>query len=165
MLFFNNALYSSEDDHDHIETSHDQHDQHEQHEQHDEHEEEGHDDHESSKAIGLGKAIEEVSEAQGFRLSKDSLKVLDIGLMDVSGNRLKIKRDVLVVTRKDKGIYRFRDGFFKFLIASNIVSDGQDVSITVDDIKVGDQIATSKLDLIKVCDIYSTDSAEYGHSH
>lgn len=163
------SLYSTDDDHhDHDEdkVSHEQHEDHENHDDHAEHEiEDHHDDHEVSKAIGLGKAIEEVSEIEGFRLSKDSFKLLEIGLMEVSRIPLRIDRDALVATRKEKGVYRFRNGFFKFLIAKKIVTDGQEVLITVDDIKIGDQIAITKLDLIKVCDIYSTDTAEYGHSH
>ncbi|MFX3675523.1 MAG: hypothetical protein ACN6I6_00660 [bacterium] len=156
----------------------DEHEEHDEHTEHSEHKEAGehaghddlddhgeHDDHGSSKAIGHGKAIEEVSDILGFKLSKDSLALLEISFTDISSRRIVIDRNSLVVNRDVKGVYRFRNGFFKFINAHNIKTVDQKVMLDVDEFEKGDQIATSKLDLIKVCDIYSTDTAEYGHAH
>lgn len=131
-------------------------------------EEHGHDEHEehgSSKAIGEGKAIVEVSEENGFKLSDESISFLNIKFEKINGRRFLIKREALAVNRKQKGIYRYRDGFFKFLEVAEIEYSKLGLYVTVSDIKAGDEVAVDHLDLIKVCDIYSTDTAEYGHSH
>lgn len=135
---------------------------------HDEHKEEHegeHEEHDSSKAIGEGKAIAEVSEQNGFKLSGESISFLNIKFKKVNGRRFLIKREALAVNRKEKGVYRYRDGFFKFLEATQIEHSKLGLYVTVADIKAGDEVAVDHLDLIKVCDIYSTDTAEYGHGH
>lgn len=136
---------------------------------HDDHgeEEKGHDshDHGSSKAIGATKAITEVDEEKGFKLSPEAIKTMDIKLTTVNGESFTINKSTLVTSKNIKGVYRFRGGYFKFLQASSVKEVNNKYKLQVKGVSFGDQIVTNGLGLLRVSDIYSTDKSEYGHSH
>lgn len=148
---------------------HDDHDDHaekEDHEDHDDHaEDEGHDDHGGGKAIGKGKAITEIDETKGFKLSKEAIKTLKLKLNTVDGDQFKISKDTLVLSKDNKGVYRFRGGFFKFLPAKIVKENKDEYLVKVDGVDFGDQIVVNGVGLLKVADIYSKDKSEYGHAH
>jgi hypothetical protein len=179
--------HSEDDGHDHNKKkkgnkdSHDDHDKHghkghkeddghghEKHKKDDGHDHGAHDDHSGhggGKAIGKGKAIVEVDEKKGFRLSKEAIKTLKLKLTTVDGSSFKISKKTLVASKNKKGIYRFRAGYFKFLSAKIIkeLSDGYNVEVK--GVDFGDQIVVDGVGLLRVTDVYSTDKSEYGHSH
>ncbi len=147
---------------------HEDHDGHDEGGEHGDEDDDGHDDHEghgSSKAIGEGKAIAEVNEEQGFKLSPEAIKSLSIKLQNASGNKFEIKKSTLVSSKNLKGIYRFRGGFFKLLPATILKESPTSYSVQVQGIDFGDQIVVDGLGLLRVADVYSTDTSEYGHSH
>ena len=139
--------------------SHDSHSQHEEHEEHDDH---GHGD---SKAIGQGKAIENVDEVQGFKLSKEAVSTLKLALKSMSTNTLSIGKNSIVISKSNKGIYRYRSGFFKFIPVQIIKELENGYLIKVETFEFGDQMVVQGVDLLRVSDVYSTDKSEYGHSH
>ena len=163
--------------HGHEKESHDEHEEKghddEGHGGHDEHEEGegghaghgGHEGHGSSKAIGKGKAIEEVDETKGFRLSEEAKETIGVKLREPSESPLVIPKDALVVSLDKRGIYRYRNGFFKMLPVKIEGEDKKTFTVAVNGLKGGDKIAVGGVGLLRVTDIYSTDTAEYGHSH
>lgn len=150
----------AQEDHDHQQEHHEEH-----HDEHDEHED--HEDHEhgGGKAIGDGKAIELVDEIKGFKLSKDAVKTLEIKLESINSGEFEIEKTVLVTSKGLKGIYRYRDGYFKFHSVESIKEIKGKYLIKLKDYKFGDQIVTNGIGLLRVADVYSTDKSEYGHSH
>tara|TARA_Y100000768_G_C23916613_1_gene652674 strand:- start:52 stop:819 length:768 start_codon:yes stop_codon:yes gene_type:complete len=170
-------------DHDHKKESHREHDHgdhndddhkkesHKGHE-HDEqagHSEEGKEGHEhehgNSKSIGPGKAIEIVDETKGFVLSQEAIKTLSLKSIQVNSKSMVIPKEALVVSLNKKGIYRQRGKYYKFLDVE-IRSEGQDTyTVFSSDINSKDLIVTEGVGLLRVADIYSTDTSEYGHSH
>jgi hypothetical protein len=143
---------------------HDEHDDHKEHDEHKDHEEEGH-NHGGGKSIGKGKAIEEVDEIKGFKLSKEAIKTLSIKLTTVNESIFNISKKTLVASKNKKGVYRFRAGFFKFLPAKILKEEKEGYRIEVKGIAFGDQIVVEGIGLLRVTDVYSTDKSEYGHSH
>ncbi|OUR95445.1 hypothetical protein A9Q84_16565 [Halobacteriovorax marinus] len=181
-MIFTFSSFAAEDGHDHdhehsspdgipmerrVEAKKHDHDSldHEEHGKHDEHE--GHDDHGhgGGKAIGVGKAIIEVDEVKGFKLSPEAIKSLSIKLSKLDKLELKIKKSTLVTSKNVKGIYLFRAGFFKLLHVEIIKELRNDYIVKVSSILAGDQIVVGGVGLLRVTDVYSTDKSEYGHSH
>ena len=164
--------HGDHDGHDHKEgESKEEHSKHDGHDHGDEHKHgEGHDDHSShghggGKAVGKNKAITEVDEKKGFKLSKEAIKTLKLKLQTVDGESFKISKKTLVAFKKSKGVYRFRAGFFKLLPASINKEHSDGYMITAKGVDFGDQIVVDGVSLLRVADVYSTDKSEYGHSH
>lgn len=160
------------DDHDHDKKAHS--DEEKGHKGHDDLEDDGgHDDHSGhgghdehgSKAVGKGKAIEVVDEKKGFKLSPEAIKTLKLKLQNVDSNEFLIEKSTLVVSKDLKGLYRFRGGYFKFYpVELKKEIDGKYL-VKVPGVEFGDQIVVKGTGLLRVADVYSTDTAEYGHSH
>lgn len=138
-------------------------DKHNKHNKHNEHNE--HNDHGSSKAIGPGKAITAVDEALGFKLSAEAFKTLGINLEKIPSGRIKVDKTALVRSKSTCGLYRYRDGFFKFVPVQIEQSLSSHYIISTKELRQGDQIAVSSVGLLLVTEVYSTDESEYGHSH
>jgi len=132
---------------------------------HSDHKEEGHDDHGGGKAIGKGKAVEEVDEVKGLKLSKEAIKTLKLKLLNVDGDEFTIEKTTLVTSRESKGVYRFRGGFFKLLPVETIKEVNGKYLVKVKGVDFGDQIVINGTGLLRIADVYSTDSAEYSHAH
>ena len=153
--------HEGEDHHD--EESHEGHDHEKgEHKDHDDHE--GH-DHGGGKSIGKGKAIELVDEEKGFKLSKEAIKTLKLKLKTVDGDTFEVSKQTLVASKGDKGVYRFRAGFFKLLNAKILKEKSSGYQVKVKGVDFGDQIVINGVGLLRTTDVYSTDKSEYGHSH
>lgn len=172
IIFNTSFLYASEtDDHNHKDNNHSA--SHEKHSDHNEHKEENHEEHDGhddnghggGKAIGKGKAIEDVDEKRGFKLSKESIKTLKLKLQTVDSDEFEISKETLVTSKSLKGIYRFKGGYFKFLPLKLIKEVNGKYLVKVKGVDFGDQIVTNGVGLLRVTDVYSTDKSEYGHSH
>jgi hypothetical protein len=158
------SSHSDDDGHNHKKKKHDHSKGHDDHsEDHDNHE--GHDGHGGGKAIGKGKAIEAVDKVKGFKLSREAIKTLKLKLQTVDGDEFTIQKTTLVASKGSKGLYRFREGFFKFLPVKIIKEVSNKYLVKVKGVDFGDQIVTNGVGLLRVSDVYSTDKSEYGHSH
>ena len=167
--------HKKDDKHEHTEGDVHDHDEHEKDDKHkshkdkdDKHNHGSHDDHGDEgggKAIGKGKAIEEVDEVKGFRLSKEAIKTLKLKLTTVDGSSFKVEKNTLITSKDKKGVYRFRANFFKFLTARIIKEQSDGYMIEVEGVEFGDQIVVDGVGLLRVADVYSTDESEYGHAH
>ncbi|WP_127717045.1 hypothetical protein [Halobacteriovorax sp. HLS] len=157
--------HAGHDDHGHKAHNEDDGHEHNKHKEEDGHDHGSHEGHGGGKAIGKGKAIEEVDEIKGFKLSREAIKTLELKLNTVDGSTFKISKKTLVASKNKKGVYRFRAGFFKFMPAeiTKELSDGY--LVEVKGVDFGDQIVVNGVGLLRVTDVYSTDKSEYGHSH
>jgi len=147
---------------------HSGHDDHKGHDDHGGEDDHGHGHgHGGGKAIGAGKAIVKVDEKLGFKLSSIAIQNLKLELKSVSGKKLTVASSTVVKSKNLVGVYRFKDGFFKFLNAKVIKNNkkSKTMVISVKDLNFGDQIVTKGVSLLRVSDVYSTDKSEYGHSH
>lgn len=166
---FSEESHKENNEHKHVEkekaghASHKDHDESE--EGHGDHKEEGHGDHGGGKAIGKGKAVEEVDEVKGLKLSKEAIKTLKLKLLNVDGDEFTIEKTTLVTSRESKGVYRFRGGFFKLLPVETIKEVNGKYLVKVKGVDFGDQIVINGTGLLRIADVYSTDSAEYSHAH
>lgn len=136
----------------------------EKHGHHDNLEEEGHGHHGGGKAIGQGKAILEVDEHKGFKLSPEAIKTLGIQF-SASSSKLTIKSSTLVSAKGEKGVYIYRSNFFKLITIKITKQIDDGYIIELGEFKDGDQIVVGGVGLLRVSDIYSTDKSEYGHGH
>jgi len=107
----------------------------------------------------------EVDEKKGFKLSKEAIKTLKLKLQNVDGDQFFISKATLVASKDLKGVYRFRAGFFKLLPAKILKEKKDGYEVKVGGVDFGDQIVVNGVGLLRVSDVYSTDKAEYGHSH
>lgn len=121
------------------------------------------DHHHAGKNFGEGKAITEVSDENGFKLSKESISTLGIKFRKIDSDKFEIDKDTLITSKDFKGVYRFKDHFFK-LIPVVIESENSGIYwVHSDQIQQGDKIVVKSAGLLRVADIFSTDKAEYGH--
>lgn len=167
--------HSSEDDHDHDhdkkkekkeDEDHDHGDEHGDDDGHAHSEGEGdHDDHGSSKAVGEGKAITEVDEKKGFSMSEEALNFMGVEFKNAISSNFEIPANALVVNRNETGFYRLRKGFLNFVHVKDVLRRGDTIEINDSGWKFGDRIVISKVDLIRVSDVYSKDKSNYGHAH
>ncbi len=110
------------------------------------------DHHGKSHRFGPHKAIVDVDDKKGFKLSKESEKLLNIKTQKVDSDDFKIPSTAIVYVKEKKGYYQLKDGYFKFREMDKKPS-------------LGDAIVTQGKELIAISDIFSTDKSEYGHSH
>lgn len=116
---------------------------------------------EIAKAIGEGKAILKVSEAEGFQLSKGAVKSLNIKFQNYFNNEVELNKDALVASGDFKGVFRYRDNYFKLIEVILISESEKFYKIRLSQFQAGDKIVTSGVNLLRVADIYSTNKSEY----
>lgn len=155
------------DDKDHDHSKHKEGHSDEKHgtDKHDDHKDGDDHGHGGGKAMGEGKAIVEVDEVKGFKLSKEAIKTLKLKLKTVEGSTFGIGKKTLVASKDMKGVYRFRAGFFKLLPAKIIKEEANGYKVEVKGVDFGDQVVINGVGLLRVADVYSTDKSEYGHGH
>lgn len=110
------------------------------------------DHHGKSHRFGPEKAILDVDENKGFKLSQESRKLLKIKTQKISSLNREIPPEATVYIKDKKGFYVLRQGYFKFQKMDEKP-------------KIGDKIVVEGKEIIAISDIFSTDQSEYGHSH
>ncbi|EQC46036.1 hypothetical protein [Bacteriovorax sp. Seq25_V] len=160
--------HNNHDDHD----DNDEHDDHDKkgandaHDDHDDHDKKGaHDDHEHEDKTGKNKAIQDVSEEKGFKLSNEAISSLKIELKTVTSKNIEISKSSLVQTKDKEGVYIYRNGYFKFHLIEAKEAHENKINIKIKNFQFGDQIVIKGIELLRVSDVFSTDKANYGHSH
>ena len=129
---------------------------------------EHHDDkhhHGAGKAIGPGKAIEEVKEGEGFKLGVKAFELLKVELLKIKSHTFLIPKVALVRQKNETGLYRYKNGYFLLFQVSVVQEKSEWLKVYSEGLKEGDLIVKSKANLLRVADIYSTDKSEYGHGH
>ena len=123
--------------------------------------------HHEEEKMGTGKAIIEVNERRGLRLSPEAIETLGIRFLSTAAknNEFKIEKSTLVSSKNSKGVYRYRDGYFKFLAAEIKKEIDGGYWVKVPGVDFGDQVVSRGVGLLRVADVYSTDKSEYARSH
>lgn len=119
------------------------------------------DGHNEGDRFGVGKAIVAVNESKGFKLSKESISTLGIIFRKISGERFEIDKDTLITSKDFKGVYRYKEGFFKVFPIQIQKEEKGRYWVTSRYLNPGDLIVVKSAGLLRVADIYSTDKAEY----
>ncbi len=127
----------------------------EEHEVAEDHELKNHDPkgEEVSGNVGPGKAIEEVHEETGIRLSAKALKRLGIKTIPISPNISAYPPLALVKYQEETKIYRQRQGWFKL------------VTMNPNSFQAGDEIVVSGAALLRIAELDAFGSGEEGHGH
>lgn len=113
---------------------------------------EDHHDHENGKAIGKNKAVMDVDEDKGFKLSREAIRTLGIKTETLRGNVLP--KSAYVVEEDRTGFYILRAGYFKYLDINQLKN-----------LKPDDQVAIEGVGILKITEVYLGDDSEYGHGH
>lgn len=106
--------------------------------------------HGGDKAIGEGKAIVDVDEKKGFKLSSEAIETLGIKSKRVND----LPPSALVIDRDERSFYVLRDGYFRLLKLSELKT-----------LRPEDEVVVEGVGLLRITDVYSTDESEYGHAH
>ena len=96
----------------------------------DHHEDEHH--HGAGKSIGEGKAITEVDEEKGFKLSKEAIEALGLKMIVVKNSTFDIPKTSIVTSTNTIGVYRYKQKFFKLLSVKIIKENADTFTIKVD---------------------------------
>ncbi len=143
-------------------------DHHEDKEKHseggDEHEH-GHEEEGSASRAGPNKALLAISEEHGIQLSDKAKQRLGLTYYSLTNSGISsIPSQALVFSRDRVGVYRLRNGWFKFVEVQKKQADASTVSIQSPQLQAGDQIVVQGVGLLRVADLDAF-SEEVGHGH
>lgn len=130
----------------------------------DEHEH-GHEEEEGASRAGPNKALLAISEKHGIQLSDKAKKRLGLTYYSLTNSEVfSISNQALVFSRGRVGVYRLREGWFKFVEVQKKQSDASKVSVQSPQLQAGDQIVVQGVALLRVADLDAF-SEEVGHGH
>lgn len=116
---------------------------------------------EENNRVGPDKAVQEVN-ANGFRLSPEAMTTVGVKFKPVENKTVTIEHKYLATSRDKGGVYRFRNGFFKFVPVIIRSTTKTEYIVESSELTSGDKIVTEGLGIISITDVFSTDTAEYG---
>lgn len=118
---------------------------------------------ETSANVGLDKGILEKSESEGFKLSEEAVKTMDIKTMDVHSQQVEIPITALVRIKDEMYIFRLRGGWYK-RIELKIIQKGTDkLTLNSNHLSNGDKVVTKGLGFLRTSEIYSEEGATHSH--
>jgi hypothetical protein len=116
---------------------------------------------EVSASVGPGMAVVEADPTKGFRLSESAWKRLVIETQDAT---LGFPKESWVHVREEYGVYRYRDGFFKWVEGDLVAGVFQ----PKESFLKGDHVAIGGVPLLRVTDLDlfgSHEDEEKRHDH
>lgn len=107
-------------------------------------------------------AVSESSADKGFRLSPQALKTLEVKTQPVGSGRarLELPAGALVYFQDRVGVFRLRDGWFKFIEVRLPERPASSAKILSIELAAGDQVVTRGAALLRVMQINLEGSAE-----
>lgn len=165
-LFGSKLSVAAEDhgDHDHEEEpGHDEkagHDDDHDHKDGDSHGEEA----EESSGVGPEKGITEKSK-DGFKLSSEAFKTMDIQTKAFTGAVLSIDKKTLVLVKDEKSVFRLRDGWILRVPVQILSKTSSGYTISSASLKSGDQVVTEGMGFLRIAEVFASEGASHGHSH
>ncbi|MBT7611316.1 MAG: hypothetical protein HN576_16265 [Bacteriovoracaceae bacterium] len=93
----------------------------------------------------------DIHSKEGVKLSSSTKRKLRLNLRKVDGAVFNVSKQSLVKSGNKQGIYRVRDGYFKFLPVYILLDDKESLKILVNGVHHGDQVVlnSEKLQLKK----------------
>lgn len=124
------------------------------------------DGHGVSEKISLGKAISAASGKQGIQLSEKAQKRLKLRFLSLpSSSPYTVPSSSLVFSKKEVGVYRLREGWFKFVEVEKSPSPSKGrVLIHSENLQAGDQVVVEGAPFLRIADLEAF-GAEEGHGH
>jgi hypothetical protein len=130
------------------------------------HGEEHGEEEEFSSSVGPGNAVTAAEPKNGFQMSDEALKTLEIKTQPIPANDA-FPKEAIVSFKDEAGVYRLRDGWFK-LIEGETQPLGNRIRFTPHkkkDLRPGDQIVVQGVPLLRVTELDAFSSGEAGHGH
>lgn len=114
--------------------------------------------------VGPDKAVTAASKEEGIKLSDVAEKNIEIKTQAIAaaGRALSLPSSVLVYSQADVGIYRLRNGWFKFVSVKVLKKSSSSVTLESSEIKEGDSVVTSGADLLKLAELNVWSGGEGG---
>jgi hypothetical protein len=106
---------------------------------------------EKNVEIKKGGAVTEFNKEDGFKLSKKSLKYLDIKFESISGKGpWKVPKSSIIRIKHSVGVYRKWDGWITLVLVT-ILNEGEEyVTIKSIDLEAKDEIASSGVTFLRM---------------
>lgn len=127
------------------------------------------DEDEAPSSVGPGKAITAISEKEGFQLSEKAQRRLNLRFLTLAQSEpYRLPAQALVYSQFEVGVYRLRQGWFKFVEVEKISSpqpSSASLSIRSSELQAGDQIVIQGTGLVRVADLEAFGGHEGGHDH
>lgn len=135
------------------------HDHRKEEKKHTGHEEEG------TKNVGPNKGVTSFDEEKGFTLSEEARKKFSIETKLVNGNGpWNLPDSALLLSGKEKNIYRLRDGVFKRIDLKVLEKTGDQLLLESTELRSGDYVVIKGVGFIRTAEVDAT-SGESGHHH
>lgn len=81
-----------------------------------------------------------IHEKDGIKISRSTERTLRLNLKEVEGAVFNVSKTTLVKSGNKQGVYRVRDGFYKFLPAYILVNEKNSIKVLVNGVHHGDKI-------------------------
>jgi hypothetical protein len=91
----------------------------------------------------------DIHEKGGVQISRATARTLRLNLKKVDGAVFNVRLNTLVKLGNKQGVYRVRDGYYKFLPAYVLVNEKDSIKILVNGVHQGDQIVLNGNKLLR----------------
>lgn len=107
-------------------------------------------------------AVTEFNKEDGFKLSEQALKTLDIKFQALKGEKIwTVPSTAIVHLKHTSGVYRRYDGWISYVLVSVTKRNENDVQITSSDLESGDEIATTGTHFLRMTEVdLNTDTVD-----
>jgi hypothetical protein len=120
---------------------------------------------EGKKNVGKNKGVTSFDEDMGFTLSKEAIKNFSVKTEVMDGNGpWVVPVEALLLTGKEKNIYRYRKGTFKRIDIEVVGKLAGNILFKSLEIKKGDSIVVQGVGFIRTAEVDVT-NGESGHHH
>lgn len=121
---------------------------------------------EGGSRFGPGKAIMAANRKDGIKLSETAIKTLGLSYQPISGEgKFSVPAKSAVYSKDELGVYRYRDGWFKFIDVELINKTDAVVMIKTSELKSGDQIVKDGVALLRAAELEAWGGSGDGHGH
>lgn len=119
-----------------------------------------------SAKVGPDKGIIQADEHEGFKLSAEALKNFDLKFIKVDERTVfSIPTSAIVYSGEEVNVFRVRDGFFKRIDFKTIRKTANEVTLSSEQLKGGDQIVVQGISFLRVAELSAFSSSNAGHAH
>ena len=100
------------------------------------------------------KAVLEGSPERGIKLSEKAISRLGLNFFDIqSTGKIEVPNQGIVHSLSVEGVYRVRDGWFKFLIINPLRKDASTTTFQSSELAIGDRVVTLGSELVRVAEM------------
>lgn len=127
---------------------------------------ESHEGEEQNASVGPDKGITEAHEDDGFKLSVEAIRNLEIETKKIiKSSPWVIPISARLVSGEEINIYRLRQGFYKRIDFTLVSKSGENMNIKSGDLKDGDEVVTHGVGLLRAAELVAFGGEPEGHGH